>query len=367
MSDDGTPDVSEDGTPGAGGDDDVGASDGGTRDTNDGGAFDTNGEGAPETSDREDPGVSNDGDADVDLTRRALVLAGAMGLGFFALFAVDDGRDQPDVSYDTDALGRVVDLGTPTSPRTFPVSIGSEFVESRRERAESLLASAPEDPDIPNEAVAREYADRYEHATDALSRAEEAQSPYERLDALQSAQWFAADVSAVYAVFAGDLTLEDVLARREPVRDRLADFRERWRYLGDGDDPGVALAVHAELESRVDYAAGQLERADEIHRGGEPCSSGRVDRRHDRTRPDGGDARAVPLRPLRRVARRESPAGRRVRAGRPRPRRGRPRAVSRPARRGLDVAVRVALRPRPRLYRRPRPASGRHPDHAVAL
>jgi hypothetical protein len=247
------------------GDVDVGGE--GAADVGDDGTPGTNDDVAPDANDQEDPDSGDDGDGDIDLSRRALMLAGAMGFGLFALFAVDDGGPtEPDVSYDADALERVVDLGQPATARTFPVSIGSAFVESRRERAESLLASAPAEPGIPNEAVAREYADRYEHAADALARAEEAQSPYERLDALQSAQWFAADVNAVYAAFASDLTLEDVLARREPIRERLADFRDRWRYLGDGDAPGVALAVHAELESRVSYAAGQLERADGIHR-----------------------------------------------------------------------------------------------------
>lgn len=200
--------------------------------------------------------------SDVDPTRRALILAGAMGVGLFPLFALDDGGpDDPDVSYDDSALRRVVGLGTPAIPRTFPVEIESDHVAANRDRALSLLSSAPESPGIPNEAVAREYADRYEEAVEALARAEEARTPYERLDALQSARWFAADVSAVSTAFAGDLTREEVLARREPIRERLTRLRDRWRYVGD--DLAVAVDVHGTVESRVDYAEGTLERAAE--------------------------------------------------------------------------------------------------------
>ncbi len=200
--------------------------------------------------------------SDVDPTRRALILAGAMGVGLVPLFAAaDGGPDDPDVSYDSGALGRVVGLGTPTIPRTFPVEIGADHVAASRDRALSLLSSAPESPEIPNEAVAREYADRYEEAVEALERAEEARTPYERLDALQSARWFAADVNAVYAAFAGELTRGEVLARREQVRERLARLRERWHYVGD--DLSVAVDVHGTIESRVDYAEGTLERATE--------------------------------------------------------------------------------------------------------
>ena len=200
--------------------------------------------------------------SDVDPTRRALILAGAVGVGLVPLFAAaDDGPDDPDVSYDSGTLRRVVGLGTPTVPRRFPVEIGSDHVAANRDRALSLLSSAPDSPDIPNEAVAREYADRYEEAVEALTRAEEARTPYERLDALQSARWFAADVNAVYAAFVGNLTREEVLARREQIREQLARLRDRWRYVGD--DLAVAVDVHGTLESRVDYAEGTLERAAE--------------------------------------------------------------------------------------------------------
>ncbi|WP_318566818.1 hypothetical protein [Salinigranum marinum] len=204
--------------------------------------------------------------SDVDPTRRSVLLAAGLGVGISAVFALDDGRPaEPDVSYGGDALRGVVDIGTPTIPRTFPVEIGADHVAANRNRARSLLASAPETPDIPNEAAAREYTERYEEAVEALERAHDAQSPYERLDDLQSARWYAADVSAVYAAFEGEVTREDVLARREPVRERLAGLRDRWRYVGD--DLAVALSVHRELESRVDYAERTLER---VERDGRP-------------------------------------------------------------------------------------------------
>lgn len=198
--------------------------------------------------------------SDVDPTRRAFLLAAGLGTGLLGLFAADDRNpDAPTVSYDREALRRVVALGHPSVPRTVPVPIGADHVARHRERAQSLLSSAPERPDIPNEAVAREYADRYENATDALARAVEARTRYERIRDLRSARWFAAEVSAVYAAFEGELTRDAVLARREPIRADLSAFRDRWRYVGD--DPTVAVVVHRELESEVDYVDSMLEQA----------------------------------------------------------------------------------------------------------
>jgi hypothetical protein len=198
--------------------------------------------------------------SDVDPTRRSVLLAAGLGVGISAVFALDDGRPaEPDVSYDAGAVRRIVDIGAPTIPRTFPVEIGADHVAASRDRAWSLLASAPEAPDIPNEAVRREYAERHEAAVEALARAADAQSPYERLGDLQSARRYAADASAVSAAFEGEVARADVLARREPVRERLARLRDRWRYVGD--DLAVALSVHHEIESCVDDAERTLERA----------------------------------------------------------------------------------------------------------
>jgi hypothetical protein len=200
--------------------------------------------------------------SDVDPTRRAVLLAAGMGVGLLGVGAVADRRDgAPSVTYDRDALDQVVGLGEPVVPQRAPVRITPAHVARHRERARSLLASAPARPDIPNDAVAREYADRYESAVDALARADEAPTPSERIRDLRSARWFAAEVAATYAAFADGLTTEAVLARREPVRERLAAFRDRWRYVGD--DPTVAVAVHHEVESAVDYADGRLDAAAE--------------------------------------------------------------------------------------------------------
>jgi hypothetical protein len=200
--------------------------------------------------------------SDVDPTRRALLFTAGLGVGVLGAIGLErGGSDAPDVSYDADALQRIATLGTPTTPRTLPVEITPAHLERHRDRARSLLSSAPADPDIPNEAIAREYADRYETAVDALSRAETARTPAERLGDLRSARWFAADVSAIFAAYRGDLTRAEVLARREPIRRELASFRDRWRYVGD--DPVVAIVVHREIESEIGYAESMLEQATE--------------------------------------------------------------------------------------------------------
>jgi hypothetical protein len=199
------------------------------------------------------------------LTRRRLVLGLGVGYSLLGAAALRDAasRSNPDVAFDGDVLRRVAEFGVPRTPETSPVPIDADHLSSHRDRAESLLSSAPEAPDIPNEAVAREYADRYETAVEALSEAETAPTPAERLDALRSGLWFAADVSAVDAAFRDGLTREAVLARREPIREELAGLRDGHRYVGD--DPAVAVVVHAEVESEMDYAEGMLEQAAERH------------------------------------------------------------------------------------------------------
>jgi hypothetical protein len=199
---------------------------------------------------------------DVDPTRRAVLFAAGLGVGLLGLGGLrGSDSDAPDVSHDTDALRRIVALGSPRTPQTLPVEITPAHLERHRDRARSLLSSAPEDPGIPNGAVAREYADRYENAVDALARAETARTPAERMSDLRSARWFAADVGAVFAAYRGDLTREEVLARREPIREELAAFRDQWRYVGV--DPVVAVVVHREIESEVGYAESMLEQATE--------------------------------------------------------------------------------------------------------
>lgn len=198
---------------------------------------------------------------DVDPTRRAVLLAAGLGVGLFGAAAVDTGDDTPDVSYDTAAVRRVAELGQPRLPASWPVSVEQSHAAASRERAESLLDAAPEAPDIPNEAVAREYDDRYADAVGALARAAETRRPSERLASLRWARSRAADVNAVAAALVGELTHEAVLAKTDAVRESLDSLRGRWRYRGD--DPTVAAAVHSDVENDVAHAEALLEQLSE--------------------------------------------------------------------------------------------------------
>lgn len=198
---------------------------------------------------------------DVDPTRRAFLLAAGIGLGLGGVAMVGDDDGSPEVRYDVDTLGQVAALGQPRVTGQFPVAVDAAQVTRHRERAESLLSAAPERPEIPNEAVAREYRNRYEDAVDTLAGAADARTPAERLGGLRWARHRAADVNAMSDAFAGDLTREAVLGRRDPVRETRERLVGRWDYVGD--DPTVAAAVHSHLESDVGHATRLLEQAAE--------------------------------------------------------------------------------------------------------
>lgn len=208
--------------------------------------------------------------SDADPTRRAFMLAAGLGSGLFGAFAVDDGPDAPSVSYDDDGLRQVARLGAMSIPAHSPVPLDASHLTSHRERAESLLASAPVEPEIPNEAVAQEYRERRARAVESLDAVGSASTRFERLHELRSARYWAADAAAVVAAIDGDLSWTAVRDRLESTRADWHAFETRWRYVGD--DAVRALAVHAELESHVSHADRLLTQADEARGRGESRS-----------------------------------------------------------------------------------------------
>ena len=199
---------------------------------------------------------------DVDPTRRAFLLAAGTSIGLVGAFAADGGPDVPDVSYDRGALREVARLGVPSVPTVGVVPVAPAHLAMHRDRAESLLESAPADLGVPNEAVAREYARRREDAVESLVEADRAATPVATLDDLRWARHRAADAATVAAAVDGNRSREWVRDRRATVRADLRAFRDRWRYVGD--DPAGALAVHAELESLAGHADTMLDQAADL-------------------------------------------------------------------------------------------------------
>lgn len=134
---------------------------------------------------------------DVDPTRRAFLLAAGTSIGLVGAFAADGGPDVPDVSYDRGALREVARLGVPSVPTVGVVPVAPAHLAMHRDRAESLLESAPADLGVPNEAVAREYARRREDAVESLVEADRAATPVATLDDLRWARHRAADAAMV--------------------------------------------------------------------------------------------------------------------------------------------------------------------------
>lgn len=69
--------------------------------------------------------------------------------------------DEGEREYDPAALARLVEEGeSPIAPGVFPVRVPEGVVERHYDRARELRAGAPERPDVPNGAVARELRER---------------------------------------------------------------------------------------------------------------------------------------------------------------------------------------------------------------
>jgi hypothetical protein len=98
------------------------------------------------------------------MRRRDLLVACGAGLASAAGCA-GLGGDEGAPSVDTDRLATMVDPGDmPESP--LPYAVPEGLVTAHEERAETLLDAVPEDPDVPNGAVAAELAEERDHVTD---------------------------------------------------------------------------------------------------------------------------------------------------------------------------------------------------------
>jgi hypothetical protein len=88
-------------------------------------------------------------------TTGVAILAGCSGLPF--------SDDSEDVTLPPDVVGSIT---WPESP--FPVEIPASLTEAHDERVRELLAAVPDDPSIPNRAIAEELRSERERVTERL-------------------------------------------------------------------------------------------------------------------------------------------------------------------------------------------------------
>jgi hypothetical protein len=224
------------------------------------------------------------------LTRRgALVCIGALaGCSTTNPLGGDD-----DVELDGAALRSVVDADDrQTVPERVPVGVGADHLAASETRARSLIEAVPADlgPDeIPNGAIRERIRRKRAYAVESLETATEAPTPFERLEAFADARAEARFAAGAWRAIDAGLTRDDLTDEAGAVRDDRSAFRERWRYLGD--DPVVAMRVHAEIERRVDAGRADVALGEPRHyRVGNPLGVGEVAEEIERARVAVSDA-----------------------------------------------------------------------------
>ncbi|SEA22476.1 hypothetical protein SAMN04488065_2338 [Haloplanus vescus] len=181
--------------------------------------------------------------------RRALALAGAVATA--GCGALSNGDDT--TTLDGAALRELVADGSPTVPERIPVNISMTHFEATETRARDLLDEVPANlgPDaIPNGAIRERVSHAREHAVEAVERAANAPSDYERLDGFADARPEARFAAASWRAIDDGLTRDDLHSDATIVREDRQALRERHEYLGA--DPVTALVVHAAIERRLD-------------------------------------------------------------------------------------------------------------------
>jgi hypothetical protein len=143
-----------------------------------------------------------------------------------------------------------VQRDAPTRPTDVPPTVPAGAVERHRGRARDLLEAVPEEPAIPNGAVADRIARRRSEVAEALDRGETTPgNPFDRLRHWRYERSDAAEVWGQYRAATGEASAEAYETRRDETRSALSDFRVDWEYRGD--DPVSALAAHYRIEQTV--------------------------------------------------------------------------------------------------------------------
>lgn len=181
-------------------------------------------------------------------TRRSLLAA--VGTGLVGTLAgcgeLNPLSRESSVEYDDAALASLPD-DLPPVPAATPVQPTQAHLADARQRVRSLLADGDLSR-IPNEAVRHRLAREREAARSALDRTgDRDESRVEALAGLTHPRSEAMFVDAGVAAFDGELTVEDVGARRSRHHSDAEAFVADYRYVGPPDDSVGALAEHVRI------------------------------------------------------------------------------------------------------------------------
>lgn len=193
-------------------------------------------------------------------------LAVATAAGTVALAGcVSRDDDHPPVEADGDDFQAIADMERPPRLEAFPLEIGDNYLESERERVETLLEPIPAADsladEIPNEAV-RQYVDETrEEARERLEGLEAESTDYARLSTLRSARRRAGEAEGAYAAAVGDREPEDVREEFDALEAELSATEAELRRYGTDGEAHRAVVVYDVVERRLDAAGRAIESA----------------------------------------------------------------------------------------------------------
>jgi hypothetical protein len=189
--------------------------------------------------------------SDDPLSRRGLLaVVGASAAGLAGCSGLPGGSGDDSRTYDAGPIRDLVQRDAPTRPTGVPPSVPVGAVERHRERARELLEAVPEEPAIPNGAVAERIARKRARVAAELGRTEEAtENPFDRLRHWRYERSEAAELWGQYRAATGEASAESLDSRRDETRADLHGHLAEWEYRGG--DPVTALAAHYQIERAV--------------------------------------------------------------------------------------------------------------------
>lgn len=182
-----------------------------------------------------------------ELTRRAALTLGAGALASLAgCSALDETNEER--TYDASAFESFGPESAPRANPPFPLAVPESRVRTHRERTRAALERVPENPSLPNEAMAEEIASERRHVAERVGEDDGDESPLERLAGWRHHRNDAVSLAATWAAATGEFDPAALRSRRESVRsDRYAAL-DRWDYRGPSAP--VALVVHEWVEGQ---------------------------------------------------------------------------------------------------------------------
>lgn len=188
--------------------------------------------------------------------RNVLATLGAASIaGFAGCSALPFGEDQRDETENVSLAADTVEPITwPDSP--FPVLVPSTLADTHHDRARELLAAVPNNPSVPNSAIAENLQSDRERAAGQLEADITHPWPIQQLSRWRERRHQAATVRGAYRAATGESDAERVTERQRAARDELYSFVADHEYRASS--PLEAVLAHSPIEKLVADCRRQL-------------------------------------------------------------------------------------------------------------